>query len=124
MYGSSCREARWDTLRSAVQAVTSGHKKSAPVFASNAELCSVVSDSFWPPGLQPTRLLCLWASPGKSTGVDCHFLPQGIFPTHGWIQPESPLLQPDSLPLSHRGSPESGVGLHTDLCNHDLISKF
>ena len=26
-------------------------------------------------------LLCPWDSPGKNTGVDCHFLLQGIFPT-------------------------------------------
>ena len=25
---------------------------------------------------QPTRLLCLWDSPGKNTGVGCHFLLQ------------------------------------------------
>ena len=28
-----------------------------------------------------TRLLCAWDSPGKSTGVGCHFLLQGIFLT-------------------------------------------
>ena len=28
-----------------------------------------------------TRLLCLWDFPGKCTGVGCHFLFQGIFPT-------------------------------------------
>ena len=27
------------------------------------------------------RLLCPWDFPGKNTGVVCHFLPQGIFPT-------------------------------------------
>ena len=32
-----------------------------------------------PCGLQPARLLCPWDSPGKKTGVDCHFLLQGIF---------------------------------------------
>ena len=32
-------------------------------------------------GLESTRLLCAWGSPGKSTGVGCHFLLQGIFPT-------------------------------------------
>ena len=31
--------------------------------------CSVVSDSSWPHGLQPTRLLSPWDFPGKSTGV-------------------------------------------------------
>jgi len=44
---------------------------------------SVVSDSLRPHGLQPTRLLRPWDFPGKSTGVGCHFLLQGIFPTQG-----------------------------------------
>ena len=35
---------------------------------------SVVSDSQRPHGLQPTRLLRPWDSPGKSTGVGCHCL--------------------------------------------------
>ena len=35
---------------------------------------SVVSDSVRPHGLQPTRLLCPWYFPGKSTGVGCHRL--------------------------------------------------
>ena len=35
---------------------------------------SVVSDSSWPHGLQPTRLLHPWDSPGKSTGVGRHRL--------------------------------------------------
>ena len=43
--------------------------------------CSVVSDSLWPHGLQPARLLCPWNFPGKNTGVNCHFLLQGIFLT-------------------------------------------
>ena len=30
---------------------------------------SVMSDSSWPHELQPTRLLCPWDFPGKSTGV-------------------------------------------------------
>ena len=29
------------------------------------------------------RLLCPWDFPGKNTGVDCHFLLQGIFMTQG-----------------------------------------
>ena len=35
---------------------------------------SVMSDSWWPHGLQPTRLLRPWDFPGKSTGVGCHCL--------------------------------------------------
>ena len=42
---------------------------------------SVVSDSLRRHGLQPTRLLSLWDFPGKSTGVGCRALLQGIFPT-------------------------------------------
>ena len=37
-------------------------------------VASVIS-AFWRPhGLQPTRLLCPWDLPGKSTGVGCHCL--------------------------------------------------
>ena len=35
---------------------------------------SVVSDPQRPHGLQPTRLLCPWDFPGKTTGVGCHCL--------------------------------------------------
>ena len=43
-------------------------------------------------------------SPGKSTGVGCHFILQGIFPIQG---SNLHLLrqQVDSLPLHHVGSP-------------------
>ena len=51
-------------------------------------MCIQSYDS-WPPfGLWPTKLLCPWDSPGKNTGVGCHFLLQGIFPTLG----SNPLL--------------------------------
>ena len=33
---------------------------------------SVVSDPQRPHGLQPSRLLCPWDFPGRSTGVGCH----------------------------------------------------
>ena len=39
---------------------------------------SVVSDSWQPHGLQPTRLLRPWNFPGKSTGVGCHCLIHSI----------------------------------------------
>ena len=38
--------------------------------------CSLVYDSLQLHGLQPTKLLCPWDFPGKSTGVGCHFLLQ------------------------------------------------
>ena len=65
-----------------------------------------------PHGLQPARLLCPWDFPGKNTGVGCHFLLQGIFPTQG---SNLRLLywQADSLPHSHLGSHT----FCTDSCN-------
>ena len=39
---------------------------------------SVVSDSVRPHRRQLTRFLCPWDSPGKNTGVGCHFLLQCI----------------------------------------------
>ena len=41
-------------------------------------VASVVSNSAQLQRRQPTRLLHTWDSPGKNTGVDCHFLPQCI----------------------------------------------
>jgi len=47
------------------------------------------------------RLLCPWDFPGKNTGVGCHFLLQGIFPTWALNPCLLRLLhwQADSLPL-------------------------
>ena len=52
--------------------------------------------TLWPHG--SSRLLCPLDSPGKNTGVSCHFLVQGIFATQGLL----PRLQlcPGSLPLA------------------------
>ena len=67
--------------------------------------CSVMPDSLWHRGLYLARLLCPWNSPGKNTGVGCHFLLQGIFLTQG---SNLCLLhrQVDFIPLSHLGSTE------------------
>ena len=65
---------------------------------------SVVSSSLQPYGLQPARLLCPWDFPGNCTGVDCHFLLQGIFPTQG-SNPGLPHCRQTLYRLSHQGSP-------------------
>ena len=44
-------------------------------------------------------------SPGKNTGMGCHFLLQGNLPNPG-IKPRSPALQADSLPSEPPGKPE------------------
>ena len=41
-------------------------------------VASVVSNSVLPHRQQPTRLCRPWDSPGKSTGVGCHFLLQCV----------------------------------------------
>ena len=57
------------------------------------------------PGTIRTRLLCSWDSPGTNTGLGCHALLQGIFPTQG----SNPCLlhllngQASSLPLAPPG---------------------
>ena len=43
-------------------------------------VASVMSNSVQPQRLQPTRLCCPWDSPGKNTGVGCHFLLQYDLP--------------------------------------------
>ena len=63
----------------------------------------------------PTRLLCPWVAPGRSTGVGCHFLLQGIVPTQGsnlrllycrWIL----------YHLSHQRSPAAAAAKSLQLC--------
>ena len=63
-------------------------------------VCSVMSDSVWPHGLWPTRVLCPWSFPSKTIGVGCCFLLQGVFPTQG-TNPYLLHLHANSLPLSH-----------------------
>ena len=74
------------------------------------QVTSVVPDSVRPCGLQPTRLLSPWDFPGKSTGVDCRALLQGIIPTQGsnpcllyflhWQAGSLPLEQPEKTIIS------------------------
>ena len=72
--------------------------KSCPI------LCNSMDHSL--PGL-----ICPWDFQGKDTGVDCHFLLQGIFLTQG----SNPRLlwllhgQVNSLPLSPLGSPNTNA---------------
>ena len=68
---------------------------------------SVLSDSLWPHGWLPTKVLCPWNFPGKNTGASCHFLFQGIFLTQEYNQFLLHLLhqQADSLPLVPPGKP-------------------
>ena len=83
---------------------------------SNVKHCCSVAKLYLtllrPRGLEPASPLSM-ALPDKNTGVGCHFLPQGLFPTQGLNM--GPLDgQEDSLPWSHQGSPiESIAGFLT-----------
>ena len=61
---------------------------------SESVSCSVMSNSLQSYGLQPARLLCLWNSPSKTTGVGSHSLLQMIFRTQG-LNPGSLASQTD-----------------------------
>ena len=65
-------------------------------------LCLVMSDSSWPNGLWPARLLCLWNFSGKITMVGCHFLLQEIFLTKG-SSPGLPHCRQIVYYLSYKG---------------------
>ena len=86
---------------------------SSPAAAATAklhQLCPTLCD----PTDKPTRLLCPWDSPGKNTGVGCHFL------LH--FQPDSPLTDfsfnlivlpgssADEKPTLYTGDPGSIAG--------------
>ena len=73
---------------------TTGHFQFA-FERSESVSCSVVS---W----TVARLLCPWNTPGKRTGVGCHTLIQGIFPTQV-MNPGLPLCRQILYRLSHHG---------------------
>ena len=88
--------------------------------------CSAVPSSLQTPGLKSARLLCPREFSGKNPGAGCHFLLQRLIPAQGWNPCLLPLLQEDSLSLSHRGHPHdhTGVSYSTDLCKSVLLPVF
>ena len=71
--------------------------------------CSVMSNSSRRHGLQPTRLLCPWDFPGKSTGVRCHCLLPEIMRTSN-LQPS--LTEIVSYLVTYNLKLEFEVGSH------------
>ena len=65
-----------------------------------------VSDSVRPHSRQPTRLPCPWDSPGKNTGVGCHFLLQCMKVKLKSLS--RVLLLATSWTAAHQGPPSMG----------------
>ena len=91
-----------------------------------------MSDSVWPHRRQPTRLPRPWDSPGKNTGVGCHFLLQYMK-----VKSESEVTQScptfsDPMDCSLPGSSvhgifpgkSTGVGCHCLLWLNSLVPQF
>ena len=71
-------------------------------------------------GLQPTGLLHPWDFPGKNTGVGCHFLLQGNFPTQR-SNLGLPRCRQTLYCLSHKGSPNK-CQIRSDQISHSVVS--
>ena len=69
----------------------------------------VVSDSLLPADCSPLGSSVHGDSPGKNTGVGCHALLQGIFPTKGSNSSCLQHWQVGSLPLALSGKPIVGI---------------
>ena len=84
---------------------------------------SIMSDSSWSHGLQPTGFLCPWGFSRQEywSGLPCP--PPGDLPNPG-IEPRSPELQTDSLPTERPGKPFDYCGfvLESKVREHDSSS--
>ena len=76
-----------------------------------------------PMDCKPARLLCPWDTPGKNTGVGCHSLLHGIFPTQGLKLHLLNLLhrQVGSLPLV---PPEKPVLIYINNINNTNYNVY
>ena len=81
----------------------------APKYRCCCQVASVVSDSVRPHGLQPTRLLRPWDSPGKNIGVGCHFLLQCMKVESESEGAQSCLTLSDPMDCSPPGSSIHGI---------------
>ena len=68
-----------------------------------------MSDSVRPHRWQPTRLPRPWVSPGKNTGVSCHFLLQCVKVKSESEVTQSCLTLPDPMDCSLPGSSVHGI---------------
>jgi len=77
--------------------------------AAAAAVASVMSDSVGPHRWQPNRPPCPWDSPGKNTGVGCHFLLQCMkVKSESEVAQSCPTLS-DPMDCSPPGSSVHGI---------------
>ena len=102
------RESSWPRYRTQVSCIGRWilhhlNTREAPM------LCYAMSDSVWPHRQQPTRLPHPWDSPGKNTGVGCHFLLQCMkVKSESEIAQSCPTLS-DPMDCSLPGSSTHGI---------------
>ena len=66
-----------------------------------------MSDSVRPHRWQPTMLLCPWDSPGKNTGMGCHFLLQCMkVKSESEVAQSRPILH---VPMDYQAPPVHGI---------------
>ena len=92
-------------MRGSHESITGGplRKNYILLFTVSVHVCSVISNPLQSHGLSTARLLCPWAIPGKNTGVGCHFLLLGIFPTQRRCLLHPLHGQADFLPVESPG---------------------
>ena len=73
------------------------------------QVASVMSDSVRPHRRQPIGLPCPWDSPGKNTGVGCHFLLQCMKGKSESEVAQSSLTHSDPMDCSPPGSSIHGI---------------
>ena len=82
-------------------------RSSAPCCYCCCSVASVVSDSVRPNRRQPIRLPHPWDSPGKNTGVGCHFLLQCMK-----VKSESEVAQSCTTPSDPTDGSPLGSSIH------------
>ena len=85
--------------------------------AAAAAKSLLVSNSVQPHRRQPTRLPCPWDSPGKNTGVGCHFLLQCMK-----VESESEAAQSCPTPSDPMDCSLPGSSIHGILPNPNLTN--
>ena len=106
---SICPRKQWDPNSCSMTPTPASHCCCCCCCCCCCQVASVVSNSVQPHGLQPTRLLCPWDSPGKNTGVGCHFLLQCMKVESESEVTQSCLTLSDPMDCSPPGSSIHGI---------------